>query len=444
MRVEMAEREARAEAARQQAALYAAQADGQGIQNKASGGLPGLMASFTPREAQLAPDANGDYQQMAAETPDAAFKRGLPAFVAALAQSQGDKVDTGDTIGALASFLSGDEMARRGMVAQGQTPSATFAITPERADDIAGIKNDADYRRATGVATINNRDDIPVAQIGADARRDVAITNNRDDIPVAQIGADARRDVAITNNRDDIPVANIRAGASRDVAGIKANGGGGFSLVSSALPGAVMTGGERTPERNAEVRGARGSKHLPGDGVEAYDVRPMANISFAEAKARMLAKHGDNLVEAIDETNRPGYAPHWHFAVRASGGGAKPGKTKMVSSAGMKTIDAEVKNRLEAVGGSGIQPRAKAAIRARAVALYQETGNPVAAVEQAMQERAREGRAVRERQTGTSAPQRSANSGPPVQGARKAPDGNWYVVRGKNADGSPAYSQVVL
>lgn len=80
-------------------------------------------------------------------------------------------MSTPETIGTLASFFGGDELARRGMVAQGKTPGEEFALTPERADEIAGIDNSAALARALGVAEINNRDDVPVANIHAGASR---------------------------------------------------------------------------------------------------------------------------------------------------------------------------------------------------------------------------------------------------------------------------------
>ncbi len=136
---QMDQHRAAAEADRQHARLYGSQADGQGAQNTASAGLPELMASFAP---------------MPGETTDQAFRRGLPGLVARIGQAQGDKINTSETIGSLASFLGGDEMARRGMVAQGHSPSADFAITPERADAIAGNDALAKLKQALGVADV--------------------------------------------------------------------------------------------------------------------------------------------------------------------------------------------------------------------------------------------------------------------------------------------------
>lgn len=102
--------------------------------------------------------------------------RGLaPALFGYAAQMQGDKVDPNKIFGGIAAVLGGEELARRGLVAQGHTPGKDFALTPDRADDIRSQGYGADYRQATDVARINNASDIPVAEIrargGVDAAR---------------------------------------------------------------------------------------------------------------------------------------------------------------------------------------------------------------------------------------------------------------------------------
>ena len=51
---------------------------------------------------------------------------------------KGDKVDMSETIGAPGAMLGDDEFARRGLIAQGQMPGKEFALTADRADQIAG------------------------------------------------------------------------------------------------------------------------------------------------------------------------------------------------------------------------------------------------------------------------------------------------------------------
>ena len=67
--------------------------------------------------------------------------------------------------------LGGDELARRGMVAQGNTPGEEFAITSGRADAIREDEQPSDLQQAFGVADINHRNDMPIANIKAATSR---------------------------------------------------------------------------------------------------------------------------------------------------------------------------------------------------------------------------------------------------------------------------------
>lgn len=365
---------ASAEEARAKAGLYNKQGEGVAIQNTASQGLPALIASMFPTVPApvvhpSGPVTEGDgpavdtsqpyYPAGASALPG--LRAGLPSVIAALAQMKGATVDIPNVMQTLGAFMGDDEMARRALVAGGNSPTETFAITPERADAIRDDTQAADYNKATGVARINHASDIPVANISAGASRDVA-----------RIGADARRDVASLGKTV------------------------GFSLVSDVLPGAQMTGGERTPERNKEVGGVENSYHLPGDGVEAFDIKPYSGArNFADAKAAMQRTYGSRLVEAIDETNRPGYGPHWHFSIADAPGGKKAtaAKTpaakppKQLSAASMKMISGELEQQVAASGweqtpDAGTLGR----VRERAVQLFQQNGNPAASVSQALTE----------------------------------------------------------
>jgi hypothetical protein len=368
---------ANAEESRAHAGLYGSQTQGVDIQNHAAEGLPGLIASMFQHApaapAAAAPAAPVDPLAPLPDAPAAAsygpgfdmdtMRAGLPAAIAAMAQMQGDKVDPRQVMGSLAAFMGGDELARRGMAAQGQSPSKDFAITPERADDIAQQGYDADYKKSTQVATINHANDLAVAR-----------ENHASDIPVARI-----------NHENDIPVANINASAKRDVAGMKNEVG--FSLVTDVLPGARLTGpraGERDTEQNKAVGGADHSYHLPGDGVEAFDIVPGTGArTFADAKAAMQAKYGSRLVEAIDETHRPGHGPHWHFAVADAPGAkaGKAGKPAQVSTADVKMIAGLIKQQAGAAG-LNLDPGAFQNMQTSAVKLFQKSGNPTDAVNQ--------------------------------------------------------------
>ncbi len=258
------------------ARVYGAQADGVGIQNGAARSLPEMFASLLPQarpeppptlDGFLSPDHQLPGPQ---EAPDEAFRRGLPAVIAALAQAQGDKVDTSETIGGLASFLGGDELARRGLIAQGHTPTEDFAVTPDRADEIAGNKASAALRQALGVAGINHSNDIPVANIRAGSVRDAAMINNRDDVTVANIAAGSRENVAAIKGQGT-PVADGRA------------------IVSSIYPGARITViealDESGPNRPAHATGANWHVVLgqPGAGRGAKPAK-VVQASAADVK----------------------------------------------------------------------------------------------------------------------------------------------------------------
>jgi hypothetical protein len=409
----IAEAELRAAQTRRQdaaAGFDTARTTGQTFQNTSAQSLAGLIDLLRPR-AQPAPQAMPGADPLAAlpdappqADPAAAFQNNIGAVIAAMAGAQGDKVDTSETVGALASFLGGDELARRGMIAQGHTPGKDFAITPGRADDIRNDTQAADLGKATAVATINNRDDIPVANIQAQTAR----------------------------RGQDVSASTARRGQD-----IKSSAG--FSIVSDVLPGALMTGEERTPQRNREVGGAENSFHLPGDGVEAYDVRVGTGAkTFAEAEAKMRAKYGSRLVEAKDESNRPGYDPHWHFAVQTPPKVAGKGKGKGAAPKGInaptnKLLDEELDRQLEA-RNMNLTPGARVNLKSAAIRAYQESGDHVGAINGVLQ---RAADVYKSRQAG-----KGGGNQPPVKGARKAPDGKWYVQQGKNADGSPRYARV--
>jgi hypothetical protein len=75
-------------------------------------------------------------------------------------------------------------------------------------------------------------------------------------------------------------------------------------LVASILPGAVVTSGVRTPERNAAVGGVPNSYHLRG---QALDIKPPQGVSLEQFRQTLEAR-GMSVAELIDEGN------HWHLA----------------------------------------------------------------------------------------------------------------------------------
>ena len=122
----------------------------------------------------------------------------------------------------------------------------------------------------------------------------------------------------------------------------------------------------------------------------------------------------------------------------------------------MKLIDTELKtygvNGLDPLDRSvpGYDPLDRVTVRTDAAAIYQQTGNAAEAARKAVfnfaaKRRAQQGRS-RPGDPGYAAPQsaqpaRAATAQPPVPGARKAPDGKWYVQTGVK-DGKSQYARV--
>lgn len=410
------------------AGLLQAQANGQIGQNEAAAGLPALLREFAAANAPRPPGPGIDSPEFAdfgtpmpapAPRPDPTVA--LANLIAGMGVMNGDKIDPTKIMGAYGAFGGDDEMARRSLVAQGSTPGKDFAITPERADAIALANAMQDQKQAFGVAEINNRDNIPVANI----RRASAF------------------DVATVNNRDNVPVANIRANASRDVAGIKVGGSApGFDAITRAIPGATMNSGLRSPERNAAVGGVSNSTHLgQTPGVQGYDIPPQRGTTIEQARAAIEAANpGVRVIEALNEGD------HWHFALQNIGGSGKGGKggkaaadkpPKPLKPAELKMLDAELDNYYTARGLT-IAGDARGVLRSEAIRRFQQTGDPVSAVVDTVNARAASHRAKQAKPPAKP----SQAAGAPVPGARKAQDGKWYVQTGTKPDGSPSYSRV--
>jgi len=81
------------------------------------------------------------------------------------------------------------------------------------------------------------------------------------------------------------------------------------AAVQQIIPGARITSGARTPERNAAVGGVPNSYHLRG---EAVDIVPPAGVSFEQFRAQ-LQSSGLPVTELINEGD------HWHWAFGGKG-----------------------------------------------------------------------------------------------------------------------------
>ena len=459
LQAQMDQRRAAAEADRARAGLYTSQTEGQGIQNGGGQSLPQLLADMVPRKAlpQVALDqdnpSDGNFNAAfdssigpgsMDETSDAAMRRGLPAVMAAMGQMQGDKIDPRQMIGTLASFFGGDEMARRGLVAQGHSPTAAFAITPERADDIAAQDAGAKQKQAWGVADRQ----ASASRYGADKRLVGTKYSADSSASASRYGSDKRLE-----------------GATYSTDSKGAGKAPGFDAIKRVFPGASMNSGYRSPKHNREVGGVSNSTHLGNrPGVQGYDMDVQPGMTVDEAAARIEAANpGVRVIEKRDETGRVG--PNgkplggWHFALQntnapakdgKSGGGAPPKPPKPVNAATMTMLNGVLDDTYDL---KRFDPADQPGIRAAAATAYQTNGgNPVAAAQHAVflfaaKRRAQEGRS-RPGDPGYVAPKQAKPtvsnwgemsnatviSAPPVKGARKAPDGHWYV---KTHPGSP-------
>lgn len=376
------ERAAQAERARAHAGLYTSQTAGQDGQNAASHGLPDMVRQWVAANAPAPPAptvSSPEFANFDQPIPEPAARpdRGesLANMVAAMAQMNGEHVDPTKIVGSLASFLGGDELARRGLIAQGHSPTADFAVTPERADQVAGIKNDALEHRALGVANI-----------GAGARRYAADSS----AGASRYSADSR---ARTSNF----ATSTRAATSRYATDAKSAGPApGFDVIQSVFPGATMNSGFRTEAENRRVDGVPNSNHLGNrPGVMAYDLPVQPGMTVEEGARAIEAAHPNvRVIEARDETGRHGPTGKplggWHYALQNIGGPAPSGRggraapaakpPKAITQKQLDMIDAELKTQIEARHVQFGDPRARAILRAGIISNFQGSGNPADAV----------------------------------------------------------------
>lgn len=368
---------------------------GQDLQNGGARALPGTLGNlarmFAPAPVAVAPP------MMA---PDAAMPAALPPdlgqayaeFLGAAGQANGDKVNGPGLAAFLTSMLGTDEQARRSMVGTGHTPGKDFALTPGRADQIAATDDAAKLQQALGVASINNRDDIPVANIHAAASR---------------YGSDRSADASMYG-------ANVREGDGTDVPG----------LIASMFPGTQFTSGRRTPEHNAEVGGAPNSHHLDGT---AQDFVKTPGMTIEKVRAALAGK-GVRVVEALDEGD------HFHvaWAPPKAGKSAATKADKGIPAGVNPMLDKEVNQQLgvtkddngNLVGGPN--PKGRSALKSLALKNYRANGGnlPMAVSDAIKKAQTLEGQARGRGATVDAGPPQGA---PPIAGARKAPDGNYYV-----------------
>lgn len=435
------------------AGLLQAQANGQIGQNEAAAGLPALFQNFVTANTPPPPGPGIDSPEFAdfgtpmpapAPRPD---PRGvLGQLVAAMGIMNGDKIDPTKIMGAFGAFGGDDEMARRSMVAQGSTPGKDFAITPERADEIAMAAAQQEQAKAFGVAginrksafdvaTINNRDDIPVANINATARRDVA-----------EIGAANRPNGMSRGERNNNP-GNLEFGPLAKSLGATGSDGrfaifpsyeAGVKAQEALISGPSYVGGGRNTIDAVITRYAPPSDGNPVDSYADYVSRRTGiarNQPLSPAQVPLIAE----AMREFETGSRPGGKAGGKTGGKAAGKAAAG--PKPLKPTELKMIQGELERYYPADGS--LSADARGVMLTKAVERFRVSGDPVSAVSGAINDLRAAGRAKRE---GKAAPARPAapaqSAGAPVPGARKAQDGKWYVQTGTKPDGRPSYSRV--
>ena len=466
MQAQASLREAQRQEAEAHGGLYTSQTTGQNTANTAQTSLPELFRQFAlsngPAPAPATVDSagfgdfNAPFTPPVDTRPDHAIS--YANVIGAMAQMNGEHVDPTKTMGAWGAFGGDDELARRGLVAQGHSPTADFAITPGRADEIALNDAQQKQKQAWGVADRNHLTDIPVADIRRKSAFDVAGVNNRDDVPVAEIGARGKEPRGIRNRNP----GNIEYGDFARSMGATGSDGR-FAIFST--PEAGVRAQEALLSGSGYLGGGRNtinkivSRYAPaGENSVSNYAGYISRVTGIDPDQPIGPEQIPAVAAAMRQFENGAYSGTAGKGGKSGAGAApKPPKPpKLVSKAGLDLIDNELKtygvNGKDTLDRSveGYDPLDRVAIRADAVSIYQQTGNPAEAARKAVfnfaaKRRAQQGRS-RPGDPGYAAPQaaqpaRSAAAQPPVPGAKQAPDGKWYVQTGTK-DGKPTYARV--
>lgn len=406
-------RRAQTEEATQHGNYYQTQADAGTITNNANRGLPETFAGFAPQPVPPTPlpGAGALGRPDVLHVDPQQFRANLPGLFAQLIQG-GHAAQVDGISRALGAFSGDDGLARAGLIAGGASPTKDFAITSDRADQIAANTAAQDRKTKFGVA-----------DIAAGASRYGADVGGRTRLGVAGIQGTTARDVARIHNEGSAEVAGIKAGARSNSL---ADG------ILSLYPGAYVTSGDRTQAEQNGLRAsgattATHSDHVPGNSsARAIDVRPIPGKSLADVVSD-LSRRGYQVVDARAETGQgagQGTAPHWHIAAIPPAGAGKPAKTynpklaevqgELARQLGITLDEADPKKKIT-LDRSPLNAYTKQVMLSRAIELAQQSGNIPQAVRQAFVEHSQRVRAARG--GGAPAPQQTD---PSVDAARSA------------------------
>lgn len=363
------------------------------------------------------------------QTPEQTFRSNLPEFMAGLVRG-GHAKEADALVRAMAAFGGDDELARRGLVAGGNSPSKDFAITPQRADDIRNQGFNADYNKAIGIANVNAGASRYAADQSAGARRYAADRS----LQGSQYGTDAHY------------------GAPTSLA----------DIITSMVPNARITSGNRSQAQQDRLiaqgaTSAHNSYHVPGHGGEAIDMAPVPGMTLGEVVAN-LGREGYKVIESLNESGKgrdQGTGAHWHIAIATPprSGAGKSKSTPKFSAASNKVLQDSVAQAMGAQPGTDpttghiipawnqldMDGPSKQRLLSRAQELTMGGMAPAQAALQAAQEYTaaikqnggklmtrKPGEPFRAYQPPAAAGEKIINRIPPH--ARRAPDGNLYTL----------------
>jgi hypothetical protein len=379
---EMDMRRAQAAQARAHGDLYTSQAEGQRTANTAQAGLPGLARQWALSQQQPEPQTvlSPGFENFDQPFPDAPARpdpiTSLADFVGAMGQMNGDKIDPRQIMGTMGAFGGDDEFARRGAVAQFGKTDKDFALTSDRADQIAADRYQADQKKAFGVANISAGArryaadaSAGASRYGADVRADASRYG-------ADVGAAAKTGGGMSRGERNNNPGNIEYGPFAKRLGATGSDGrfavfptfeAGAKAQETLLAGSGYVGGGRN------TIDAIISKYAPSSDGNSVD-------NYANYVSRVTGIPRNQVIGAGD-------VPAVAEAMRQfeMGGPAKGGKAaaaakppKPVSRASLDVIDKEIDKYYPDIT---LPLEMRNGLRRRAVEHFQQTGNPVQAVE---------------------------------------------------------------
>lgn len=171
-----------------------------------------------------------------------------------------------------------------------------------------------------------------------------------------------------------------------------------------------------TPDRADELR-QQGFDADYGKSTAVAEINNRDDVRVAEIQAGASRYGSDRKLEGTKYTADKG------------GGSKGGGKRNDLSKADVDALDREIKNQLKGVlGDKQLSPEAMTKTRARAAIILQRTGNPVTAARQAIKDAIASGREQMAKRAPAAKPAAKKDPNePPIAGAKRARDGNWYV-----------------